>query len=183
MSFFIPHRLSCFICSTKIGERVDAARLFFAHPDDMGEIAKHGRAWVHRRCWTDWPLREAWARSAARLFMTRLEGESAAQGFIVCRLREGEILLQDTWMAVEMSIPRDRLEQVRAALSNSASSSVGWPGAVLIFARGEHGLTVTFGDETERFESFSLEPHTWEAPLQRILPTSTSSDSSTVTPQ
>jgi hypothetical protein len=167
MSFFIPHRLSCFICSTKIGERVDAARLFFAHPDDVGELAKHGRAWVHRRCWNDWSLRETWARSAARILTSSLEVESIAPDFVVCRLNEREVLLQDTWLATEVSIPRDRLEQVISALSSSTSHTVTWRGNVLTFAPDEHGLSVTLGDESEKFETFSLEPHTWRAPLMR----------------
>lgn len=169
MSFFIPHRLSCFICSTKMGERVDAARLFYAHPDDVGEIAKHGRAWVHRGCWSNWPKRQTWARSATRLLTNQAEIQTIAEGFVVCRPSDREILLQDTWAAVEMSIPRDLLKEVLAALGASGSHMVTWQGVDLTFTLGEHGLMVTIRNEAQSLESFALEAHTWRAPLERLL--------------
>jgi hypothetical protein len=168
MSFFLPDRLHCFICTNLIGDRVDAARLFFVHPDDVGGVARHGRAWVHRRCWNEWPTREAWARSAARL-LTKLEDvETISSGFVVCRLSERDILLQDTWQAIEVSIPRDRVKDALVAFESLTPSTVVLKGVQWTFAADEHGLKATVEDENERFEVFSFDPRTWMIVLERV---------------
>lgn len=168
MSFFLPNRLHCFICGDLIGERLDAARLFFAHPDEVGDVARHGRAWVHRRCWNDWPKREAWARSAARL-LTRQEGvETVSHGFVVCRLGVRDILLQDTWQAIEVNIPRDQVKDVLAAFEAPAPSRVTLRGVLWTFAADGHGLEVRAEDEKEKFETFFLEPGTWRISLEQV---------------
>lgn len=133
----------------------------------MGELAKYGRAWVHRNCWTGWELRETWARSAAQRLTQQAEAESVAQGFVVCRLGEQEILLQDTWQAVELSVPRAGLELLLAALASSTPSRVLSRAGNVTFSPGEQGLMVTVSDESEELERFSLEPSTWRAPLER----------------
>lgn len=171
MSFFLPGRLRCFLCAGTIAQRVDAAQLFYAHPDDVGDVATHGRAWVHRRCWCDWPLRGAWAQSAARLLVRHEGARTISAGLVVCRIDEREIVLQDTWQAIEASIPRDRLKDVLASIAATTSSQITWKGLRWTFAAGERGLEVTIEDEAERFEVFALDPETWRRPLEQIVAT------------
>lgn len=169
MSFFLPNRLDCPICARTIVTRLDAARLFYAHPDDVGDIARYGRAWVHRKCWSTWSVREAWARSAARLLNQHEGEETVSNGLTVCRLGERDVLLQDTWHAIEASIPRTRLKELLASLETTTSSQIRLKGLLWTFAAGEHRLEVTIEDATERFEMFSLEPDPWEKVLEQIL--------------
>jgi hypothetical protein len=167
MSFFLAGRLNCFICTCVIDTRVEAARLFYAHPDDVGDIARYGRNWVHRQCWHEWPLREAWARSAVRLLTNQEGAETVSNELVVCRLGEHDILLQDTWLAIEVSIPRSQVEDVLAALEATTTSRVTWKGVRWTFTPDAHGLVVTVEDEMERFEAFALEPGTWRIPLEQ----------------
>jgi hypothetical protein len=168
MSFFLPNRLDCPICARTIVARLDAARLFYAHLDDVGDIARYGRAWVHRKCWNTWSIREAWAQSAARL-LTQHEGETVSNGLAVCHLGERDVLLQDTWHAIEASIPSDRLKELCASLETTTLSQFRLKGLLWTFVAGEHGLEVTIEDATERFEMFSLEPGPWKNALEQLL--------------
>lgn len=169
MSFFLPNRLDCSICERTIVTRMDAARLFYAHPDDVGDIARYGRAWVHRKCWNTWSIREAWARSAARLLIQHENVKAISTGLVVCRLAKRDVLVQDTWQAIEVSIPRDRLKELLASLKTTTPSQIRLNGLLWTFTTGEHGLEVTIEDPTERFEMFSLEPDLWKKVLEQIL--------------
>jgi hypothetical protein len=168
MSSFLPGRLPCFICARTISARVDAARLFYAHPDDVGDVARCGRAWVHRGCWNAWPLRETWARSAARLLTGLEDVKTVSSGMVVCRFDERDVLLQDTWQAIEWSLPRAQLKEVLAAIGTTTSSRIAVKGVQWTFGSNEHGLEVTVEDETERFEVFRLEADTWRAALEQV---------------
>jgi hypothetical protein len=164
VSFFLPNRLSCFICGSVIGERIEAARLFYAHPDDVGEVARYGRSWVHRGCWINWDLRSTWAQSAARLLATD-EG-SVRDEAIVCRSGEVTVLLQDTWLPLEVSIRVDLIEEFREANERGGLVKFGtfeWSFVPLV-----ENIQVRASSEGEVFEEFELSLGRWSSILSLV---------------
>jgi hypothetical protein len=112
MSFFLPNRLTCFLCQQKIEARPQAAQLQLVDDAELGEVAQHGGSWVHRACWQRSDVRERWAAAALR----RLGGESSlAAGGVVCRIFDDEVLLDDPWQALSLNLPRDCVEVLLAA--------------------------------------------------------------------
>lgn len=164
MSFFLPHKLSCFICKTTIGERIEAVRMFYAHPDDVGAVARSGRAWTHRRCWEAWDMRAAWSSSATRL----MEADQArlVEGRVSCFAREGAVLLEDLWSSVSLLIPMEKAAGVAKA------SRIG--GEVLLHAdlwKFEHqdGKTLTTATSNgEAFERFHMDSGRWSTALELL---------------
>ena len=75
---------------------------------------------------------------------------------VVCRFDERDVLLQDTWQAIEWSLPRAQLKEVLAAIGTTTSSRIAVKGVQWTYVSNEHGLEVTVEDETERFEVFLL---------------------------
>jgi hypothetical protein len=67
----------------------------------MGDLAKHGRGWVHRACWNDWELRSQWAASAASLIASS-ERHLARDREVLCSSESDRAILFDTLLAIEL---------------------------------------------------------------------------------
>jgi hypothetical protein len=165
MSFFVPNRLTCFLCKSAIASRIDAAQLLYAHPDDVGDLARHGRAWVHRACWNGWELRETWATSALRLLTS--DPANISQNDVVCRLSGESVLLQDPWQAVSISIPVDRLAAFIQA--NDHGGEVSFHAVKWTFELTHNLLHLTGAHSGEAFESLQQAPGRWSPILSRML--------------
>jgi hypothetical protein len=94
--------------------------------------------------------------------------ETVTSGSVVCRLSERDVLIQDTWQAIEASIPRDQLKKLLAALKTISSTQIRFKGLQWTFETGQHGLEVTVEDETERFEEFTIQSGPWNMALEQI---------------
>jgi hypothetical protein len=165
MSFFVPNRLTCFLCKSTIANRVDAAQLLYAHPDDVGELARHGRAWVHRACWNESELREIWAKSALRLLTS--DPTNITQNDVVCRLSGESVLLQDPWQAVSISIPVDRLAEFVHA--NEYGGEVSVHAMKWTFELADDLIELTGALSGEPFETFRQAPGRWSPSLLHML--------------
>lgn len=165
MSFFLPNRLTCFFCEKLIETRVQAAQLPFAHPDDVGDLARHGRAWVHRACWNESSLREAWSASALRLLTS--DPLNVSRGGVVCRSNADSILLQDPWQAVSISIPHSNLAHVLAA--NEHGGEVSLRAALWSFVPDDEFIQVTGTQDGEPFESFRHARGRWSQAISSAL--------------
>lgn len=165
MSFFLPNHLTCFLCNRTIGQRVEAAQLLYAHPDDVGDLARYGRAWVHRTCWTESVLRGPWAASALRL----LESDTAnlSMNDVVCRINGNEVLLQDPWQAVTVNIPVDCITRVIDA--NERGGELRFKSTRWELKLVDNMIKVTGDTNEEPFESFSQPPARWSPALIRAL--------------
>jgi len=114
MSFLLPGTSTCFICGRPIATRLEAAQLEYASPDDVGDIARHGRAWVHRSCWQAWPTRDAWCSSTRRL-MAAMPNMMVVRD-VAARPMPGEVLLTDARAPFSITVPRDQIGPVCDAL-------------------------------------------------------------------
>jgi len=71
MSFFIPGRTTGAICERSIEHRWQAARLPFADPEQVAELAALARRFVHRDCWQRWEARGRYSAAAMSLILRR----------------------------------------------------------------------------------------------------------------
>lgn len=76
MSFFIPGRTTCAICTRGIEHRSQAARLPVVDPAQAPHLAPHARRYVHRDCWETWSEQDAY-RTAAVAVLARPAGQDA----------------------------------------------------------------------------------------------------------
>jgi hypothetical protein len=168
MSFFLPDRLTCCLCDHLIGSRREAAQLPYAHPDDVGELARHGRAWVHRRCWNESTLRDPWSASALRLLAS--DPAAVCCSGVTCRVHDEEVFLQDPWQAVAIRIPCDCIRQLLEASERGGAILLG-PTRWTFELVGDL-LEVTGADSgDEPFEAFRQVPGRWSPALLCILDT------------
>lgn len=165
MSFFLPNRLTCIFCEKLIETRVQAAQLPFAHPDDVGDLARHGRAWVHRACWNESSLREAWSASALRLLTS--DPANVSSDGVVCRSNADSILLLDPWQAVSVSIPCSNLAQVLSA--NEQGGEVSLRSALWTFVPDGEVIQIAGTQDGEPFESFRQARGRWSQVLSSAL--------------
>ena len=114
MSFLIPGTSTCFICGRPIATRLEAAQLEYASPDDVGDVARHGRAWVHRSCWCTWPMRDPWRASTRRLMAATPNMTSVRD--VAARPAGGDVLLTDAGAPFSITVPRDQIGPVCDAL-------------------------------------------------------------------
>lgn len=114
MSFVVPGTSTCFICDRVIATRVEAAQLEYASPDDVGDAARHGRAWVHRRCWQTWPTRDAWRASTRRLLAAMPDTTGVRD--VIARPARGDVLLTDAGAPISITVPRDQIARICDAL-------------------------------------------------------------------
>ncbi len=167
MSFFIPRRLTCFLCDRIIGERVEAAQLPYAHPDDVGELARHGRGWVHRACWSQSSLRPQWAQSAVRLLATD-PANLVIEG-VVCRRSASSMLLQDPLLAVSLSVLLDQVEALSWASERGGEVVTGSAGSAgsarWSFSLAGDLIVATAESGGEVFERFELPAGRWARAL------------------
>lgn len=114
MTFLVAGTTTCFLCGATIEASLGAGRLDYADPAEIGAVAKHGRPWVHRACWSTWEGRTAWARSAVSL-LARAPGARETRG-VVALPRGGWTHLIDPQLAFSLSVPSNALAVVRDAL-------------------------------------------------------------------
>jgi hypothetical protein len=122
MSFLSPGKSTCFMCGRSIEARVEAAQLEYASPDDVGDIARQGRAWVHRSCWQAWPTRRAWCDSTCRLMaaapaVTRVRS-------VIARPAGADLLITDADAPISITVPRDQLVPVYDALRSPHPTTI-----------------------------------------------------------
>lgn len=165
MSFFIANRLTCFLCRRTIESRVDAAHLPYAHPEDVGDLARYGRSWVHRSCWNEASLREKWAGSALRLLVS--DPDSFAISDIAARSSGYSVLLRDPMHAIEIDIPIDKVSEFIQANEHGGevtSQATKW---AFELANGVVTLTMTFNGEL--VERLQHTPGRWSKILTAVL--------------
>src|SRR4051812_45138522 len=122
MSFLTLGASTCFICGRPIEASIEAAQLEYASPEDVGDVARHGRAWVHRACWQAWPTRRAWCASTCRL-MAAAPGVTRVRSVMV-RPAGASLLLTDAGAPVSITIPRDQVVPVCDALRSPQPTTV-----------------------------------------------------------
>jgi hypothetical protein len=161
MSLLSLGTTACFICGRAIALRVEAAQLEYASPDDVGEIARRGRAWVHRQCWTTWPMRSQWAASTRRL----MNGAAAtAVRDVATRPSTGGVLLTDARAALSITIPREQIANLRTALRDGGTVLLGH--ASWVFAPKGKKVHLTAFHERECFEDLDIDdPDAWDEAL------------------
>jgi len=118
MSFFLPGKSRCFLCGNAIATRAEAGRVPYAAPDDVGDDAKYGRSFVHRRCWDSWPNRARWAQSAARLLRRasdRIVSDEETT-FVLEGARTGSAMLVDTGLLIEAEMSTAEMGVLRDTL-------------------------------------------------------------------
>lgn len=165
MSFFLPGRLRCFLCNELVATRREAALILYAHPDEVGDLAKHGRSWVHRACWNSWNMRERWAASALRLMASA--ADTVVVGGVACRRSAMELLLVDPFHALSLAIPLQLVSSVRSCLLDGGAVQLG--GAEWRFEKGEHETRVLGQQEGEVFEELYVPNDHWGPVLEAAL--------------
>lgn len=165
MSFFLSNRLTCFFCKRVIESRVEAAQLPYANPNDVGDLARHGRAWVHRACWNEAALREPWAESAIRLLIS--DPANISRDGVVCRVNKESILLQDPWQAVALTLPLDRVAHFVTA--NEHGGAVSFNATIWSFDLVDGLIQVAGAHNEEPFEVFHQAPGRWSPVLSQVL--------------
>jgi hypothetical protein len=122
MSFLMPGTSTCFICDRPIATRIEAAQLEYASSDDVGDVARHGRAWVHRSCWQTWPTRDAWRASTRRL-MAAMPNMTSVRN-VTARPAGANVLLVDASAPFSITVPRDQVGRVCDALQSTLPTTL-----------------------------------------------------------
>ena len=169
MSFLALGSSTCFLCGRVIAARVEAAQLEYASPDDVGDVARHGRAWVHRACWRSWPMRDAWRGSTRRL-MAAQPGMTAVRDAIARRAR-GDALLTDVGAPLSIAVPLDQIAAVCAALRAAHPTTLEFGHAGWQFSPAASAVRLTATHDGAPFEDLLIEdPDAWWHALDALRP-------------
>jgi hypothetical protein len=160
MSFLTIGVSTCFICGRPIEARIEAAQLEYASPEDVGEVARQGRAWVHRPCWQAWPTRRAWCASTCRL-MAAAPGVTRARSVMVRPAGAG-LLLTDAGAPISIALPRDQLVPVCNALRSPQPTTVSFDHVAWHFAPLASAIRLTAAQGGEPLLDLVIEdPDAW----------------------
>ncbi|MEO7732693.1 MAG: hypothetical protein ABIY55_17115 [Kofleriaceae bacterium] len=164
MTFLALGTTTCFLCERPIATRALAAQLPYARPEEVGELARRGRSWVHRACWTGWAMRDAWARSAA-LLMTGQPGMLAVRGVVGMATPRG-VLVTDTDAALAVTVPREAIDPLRAAFEAARATTLSFDHAAWTLTPDGAGIRLTAVHDDEPFEDLAIDdPGAWAAVL------------------
>ena len=156
MTFLRLSTTQCFICDRTIGSQIDSAQLQYASPDDVGVIARNGRAWVHRECWKTWPSRGAWARSSAKLLESG-ENVVSRRGVLARDSALGNVLFTDVDPPFEWRVPREVLPELREAFRASEPSIVEFDHSIWTVTPEEGHLRLIATHDGEQFCDVELQ--------------------------
>ncbi len=170
MSFFLPGTTKCTICGLQIAKRIDAARLRYAHPKDVGDVAMHGRSFVHRRCWDEWEHRAAYADSSRQLLLNHDPVEPphivTEQDGVLLYDRDFYLEIEDLYAPSDLRLsPPDGLRLAGGLVARLAEASDYSQGVTTALetrrARVEQvgeGISITLLHEGEPYERFVIPP-------------------------
>jgi len=160
MSFLIPGTSTCFICGRLIATRLEAAQLEYASPDDVGDVARHGRAWVHRGCWQSWPTRDAWCASTRRL-MAAVPNMTSVRD-VAARPAGENVLLTDAGAPFSITVPRGQIGPVCDALRATLPTTLVFDHVSWEFSPLESRVRLTASQDGEMLVDLMLEdPDAW----------------------
>ena len=165
MTFLKAGTTVCFICQRPIVSRVEAAQLTYASPDDVGDIARYGRAWIHRACWITWPQRAIWSRSSARLLGSQpmMSGVRA----VFAMLTPTGVLVTDTDAAFALTVPRETMKELGRAFGASSRTTVKFDHSVWTLEPAGSAIRVTATHDDVIFEDLLIEdPGAWSEVLR-----------------
>lgn len=163
--FLVRGTTICFICQRPIARRVEAAQLQYASPEDVGEVACHGRDWIHRACWVTWPQRGAWSLSSARLMSSQPEMLSARG--VTARPMLNGVLITDTNAAFTVIVPREMLDELYRAFGANNVTSVAFDHALWTLTPTGSAIQLTARHGNETFEDLVIEdPAAWHEVLR-----------------
>jgi hypothetical protein len=160
MSFLIPGTSTCFICGRPIATHPEAAQLEYASPDDVGDIARHGRAWVHRSCWQTWPMRNAWRASTRRLMAARPNMTVVRD--VAATPRPGDVMLTDAGAPFSITVPRDQIGPVCDALRATLPTTLSFDHVSWKFSSQDSGVRLTASQDGVMLVELLIEdPDAW----------------------
>lgn len=167
MSFLIPGTSTCFICGRSIVMRLEAAQLEYASPDDVGDVARHGRAWVHRNCWLTWSMRDAWRASTRRL-MAAMPNMTSVHDVAVRPVGE-DVFLTDAGAPFSITVPRNQIGLVCNALQATLPSTLTFDHVSWGFMPLESRVRLTASQNGEMLVDFMIEdPEAWRLALSGV---------------
>lgn len=160
MSFLIPGTSTCFICDRPIATRLEAAQLEYASPDDVGDVARHGRAWVHRSCWRTWLMRDAWRASTRRL-MAAMPNMTSVRD-VAARPVGEDVFLTDVDAPFSITVPRNQIRSVCDALQARLPITLMFDHVLWGFLPLEARVRLTASQNGEMLVDFMIEdPEAW----------------------